>query len=399
MKKINYYRLFIYLILLNSFVSLTNNFYPSNLSLGKIIGAMIIIVLFAIYIKNLKRKDIYFFMFIIIFDVMQLFRLEDISVDLENIIFFTSTTMILWKFSEIDIRMKLKSEFEKISNTIFIITNFLLAVVIFSLFSNSSWVIVNGQRIFMGFCDSGHKMAGNLCFISSIYFLYFINKKIRIRDMIYFAIIFSIILLTGSRTYLMSYSVIIILLYIKKMRKNNFIKLLSPFIMLIGIYLFINSSIFARFFIMGQNQYVSNNFWEATSSGRLIWWKIDLETFGNFDFIHKIVGKGFTYLYHLNLIEYGLKISAHNDFITLLISSGIYGIIGYIIILKQWFFKKDENKKSNAISIIITILMYMINAMISGVFGAQQYVFCNLIISLVLLNNNSNKKEKIKNEI
>ena len=41
----------------------------------------------------------------------------------------------------------------------------------------------------------------------------------------------------------------------------------------------------------------------------------------------------------------------------------------------------------------------MINAMISGVFGAQQYVFCNLIISLVLLNNNSNKKEKIKNEI
>ena len=360
---------------------------------------MIIIVLFAIYIKNLKRKDIYFFMFIIIFDVMQLFRLEDISVDLENIIFFTSTTMILWKFSEIDIRMKLKSEFEKISNTIFIITNFLLAVVIFSLFSNSSWVIVNGQRIFMGFCDSGHKMAGNLCFISSIYFLYFINKKIRIRDMIYFAIIFSIILLTGSRTYLMSYSVIIILLYIKKMRKNNFIKLLSPFIMLIGIYLFINSSIFARFFIMGQNQYVSNNFWEATSSGRLIWWKIDLETFGNFDFIHKIVGKGFTYLYHLNLIEYGLKISAHNDFITLLISSGIYGIIGYIIILKQWFFKKDENKKFNAISIIITILMYMINAMISGVFGAQQYVFCNLIISLVLLNNNSNKKEKIKNEI
>ncbi len=399
MKKINYYRLFIYLILLNSFVSLTNSFYPSNLSLGKIIGAMIIIVLFAIYIKNLKRKDIYFFMFIIIFDVMQLFRLEDISVDLENIIFFTSTTMILWKFSEIDIRMKLKSEFEKISNTIFIITNFLLAVVIFSLFSNSSWVIVNGQRIFMGFCDSGHKMAGNLCFISSIYFLYFINKKIRIRDMIYFAIIFSIILLTGSRTYLMSYLVIMILLYIKKMRKNNFIKLLSPFIMLIGIYLFINSSIFARFFIMGQNQYVSNDFWEATSSGRLIWWKIDLETFGNFDFIHKIVGKGFTYLYHLNLIEYGLKISAHNDFITLLISSGIYGIIGYIIILKQWFFKKDENKKFNAISIIITILMYMINAMISGVFGAQQYVFCNLIISLVLLNNNSNKKEKIKNEI
>lgn len=399
MKKINYYRLFIYLILLNSFVSLTNSFYPSNLSLGKIIGAMIIIVLFAIYIKNLKRKDIYFLMFIIIFDVIQLFRLEDISIDLENIIFFTSTTMILWKFSEIDIRIKLKNEFEMISNTIFLTTNFLLVIVIFSLFSNSSWVIVNGQRTFIGFCDSGHKMAGNLCLISSIYFLYFINKKIRIRDMIYFAIIFSIILLTGSRTYLMSYLVIMILLYIKKMRKNNFIKLLSPFIMLIGIYLFINSSIFARFFIMGQNQYVSNDFWEATSSGRLIWWKIDLETFGNFDFIHKIVGKGFTYLYHLNLIEYGLKISAHNDFITLLISSGIYGIIGYIIILKQWFFKKDENKKSNAISIIITILMYMVNAMISGVFGAQQYVFCNLIISLVLLNNNSNKKEKIKNEI
>ncbi len=63
MKKINYYRLFIYLILLNSFVSLTNSFYPSNLSLGKIIGAMIIIVLFCNIYKKFEKKR-YIFLYV-----------------------------------------------------------------------------------------------------------------------------------------------------------------------------------------------------------------------------------------------------------------------------------------------------------------------------------------------
>ena len=129
--------------------------------------------------------------------------------------------------------------------------------------------------------------------------------------------------------------------------------------------------------------------------GRLIWWKIDLEAFSNFDIVNKIFGKGFTYLYDLNLVEYGLRISAHNDFLTLLISTGWFGLLGYLIILKSWFFKKNYNKRKLS-DIIFTILLFIVNAMISGVYGAQQYIFCNLIISLVLLGDNKRRRGKRK---
>ena len=56
MKKISYYKLFIYILLINSFVSLTNTFYPTVLSLGRIVGMILIIVLVAIYIKTLKKE-------------------------------------------------------------------------------------------------------------------------------------------------------------------------------------------------------------------------------------------------------------------------------------------------------------------------------------------------------
>ena len=398
MKKVSYYRLFIYMLLLNSFVSLTYNIYPSNLNVGKIVGAILVIILMAIYVKTLKKRDIFYLLFIFIFDALTIFRIKDTSVDIENIMFFKSTTMILWKFSELSVREKMKSEFDKISDKVLKIANVLLGISIISLLFSSSWVVVNGQRVFTGFCDSGHKMAGNLCFLSSIYFLYFINKNMKIRDLFYFAIIFIIILSTGSRTYLISYFIIMLLLYLKKLKQYSIVKLFMPFIVVCGIYLFINSSIFARFFLMGENQYISKNFWEATSSGRLIWWKIDLEAFSNFDIVNKIFGKGFTYLYDLNLVEYGLRISAHNDFLTLLISTGWFGLLGYLIILKSWFFKKNYNKRKLS-DIIFTILLFIVNAMISGVYGAQQYIFCNLIISLVLLGDNKKEKGKKKNEL
>lgn len=401
MKKISYYKLFIYILLINSFVSLTNTFYPTVLSLGRIVGMILIIVLVAIYIKTLKKRDVFFGFFIIVLDSIALFRIEDATIDLENIIFFTSTTMMLWKFSELNIREKLKKAFKEDSNKFFIFANILLGISIISVFFSSSWEFVNGQRVLYGFCESGHKFSGNLCFIVSIFLLYFVDKKIRILDLTYFGVIFGIILLTGSRTYLISYLLILILLYYKKLRNYNTIKMIMPLIIIIGLYLLINSSIIARFTLMGENTYISDNFWEATSSGRLIWWKIDIEAFADFNFFQKIFGRGFTYLYNLNLTEYGLRISAHNDFITLLISTGLFGLIGYIIILKNWFFKiinKDEKNKK--IDVIFTILIFIINAMISGVYGAQQYMFCNIMISLFLMEKNiENGKEKKKSEL
>ena len=382
MNRINIYKAFIYLMLMNIFVSLTYQLYPPMLPLGRIVGFLQIIVIIWIYWKTLKKMDIWIIFFLIVFDLIAIFRISEPSIDLENLMYFTSTCLILWKFCEKGIREKFIEVFKENEKKIFLITIILLSIPVLGLFYKKAWVNVNGINTYMGLCDSGHKLSGNMCFCASIFFTYFIDKRMKISNLIYFLIPFMIVLVSGSRTYCISYLCILIILYITKLKEYKLKIFLIPVAFAIIFYMLINSSIFERFFAMGSNQYVSDNFLEATSSGRLIWWKIDINAFLKFDFIHKIIGRGFTYLYNLNLMEYGLAISAHNDFLTLLLGGGIFGIFGYLIILLRWFFKDKGNNRK--LLNFLAFAMIMINACISGFYGAQQYLFANIVVSLAI---------------
>ena len=58
------YKTLIYLIVINSFVSITNVFYPSSLPLGKILGGLLLINILVIYKESLKKSDLLLFIFI-----------------------------------------------------------------------------------------------------------------------------------------------------------------------------------------------------------------------------------------------------------------------------------------------------------------------------------------------
>lgn len=382
MNKINIYKVFIYLMLINVFFSLTYQLYPPILPMGRIVGFLQIIVIIWIYLKTLKKMDIWIIFFLIVFDLIAIFRISEPSIDLENLIYFTSTCLIIWKFCEKEIREKFIETFKKDEKKIFFITIILLSIPVLGLFYKKAWVNVNGINTYMGLCDSGHKLSGNMCFCASVFLIYFMDKRMKMSNLVYFLVPFMIVLVTGSRTYCISYICILLILYITKLREYKLKIILIPVAFVVIFYMLINSSIFERFFAMGNNQYVSDNFLEATSSGRLIWWKIDIDAFLKFDFVHKIIGRGFTYLYNLNLMEYGLSISAHNDFLTLLIGGGIFGIFGYVIILLKWFFK-DKGKNRKLLN-FLAFAMIMINACISGFYGAQQYLFANIVVSLAI---------------
>lgn len=392
MNKINMYKALIYTMLINVFFSLINKILPSMIPMGKIMGFIQIIIIIYMYVNTLKKNDVFVIFFLIIVDMITIYRIDNISIDMENLVFFTSTCLLLWKFSENKVRMRFFDEFKKNEKKIIKFAKILLLFSVILLLYKKSWSIVNGIRVYLGLCNSGHKLSGNMCFLGSIFLLYFIDKKMKISDFIYFLIPFLIILLTGSRTYFVSYLFILMVIYITKLKEYKLKVLIIPIILAFGTYLIINSSIIDRFFTMGNNKYVSDNFLEATSSGRLIWWEIDYNDFKTYNLINKIFGKGYTYLHRLNLLEYGLAISAHNDFLTLLIGNGLFAILGYIIILLRWFFK-DKHPKSILLN-FIPVFLLMFNACISGFYGAQQYLFANIIISVVIyyFNNNMEKK-------
>ncbi len=96
------------------------------------------------------------------------------------------------------------------------------------------------------------------------------------------------------------------------------------------------TSIFNRFITTGSNIYISTNKIEALSSGRLIWWKIDLNQFLSSNVFYKIFGHGFDYVYKINYQYYGLYIFAHNDYIMLLLSMGIIGLSFYLLLFGRF---------------------------------------------------------------
>lgn len=57
------YRLLVYLIIINSFISITNKFYPGFLQIGKILGGLLLINIAIIFKETLKIKDIFFVYF------------------------------------------------------------------------------------------------------------------------------------------------------------------------------------------------------------------------------------------------------------------------------------------------------------------------------------------------
>ena len=89
MNRINIYKAFIYLMLINIFVSLTYQLYPPMLPLGRIVGLLQIFIIIWIYLKTLKKMDVWIIFFLIVFDLIAIFRISEPSIDLENLIYFT----------------------------------------------------------------------------------------------------------------------------------------------------------------------------------------------------------------------------------------------------------------------------------------------------------------------
>lgn len=69
----------------------------------------------------------------------------------------------------------------------------------------------------------------------------------------------------------------------------------------------------------------------AFTNARSTIWEIDIREFGNSNLIQKILGQGFDYVPKINEMYYGDPIWAHNDFVQLLLSVGILGLLVYLL--------------------------------------------------------------------
>jgi len=123
-------------------------------------------------------------------------------------------------------------------------------------------------------------------------------------------------------------------------------------------------------------------------SGRITFWGIQLKGYLYSPPLELIFGKGFRYISVLTAREYGMEIGGHNDYIELLLGSGLIGLICFII-FQGYLFKKTlyvYRKVDPLIGLLGLLLMVILVTLglISGVIYMQGNVYNAVLLGTVV---------------
>lgn len=125
---------------------------------------------------------------------------------------------------------------------------------------------------------------------------------------------------------------------------------------IIGVVVYGTSSLYEKVqYTLDDSQY-GDLLFRITSSRNLIWEAI-LNNYAKLDFAHQFLGSGFGYT---NSIAKGLY--AHNDFIEILATHGVLGLILYLICFIALFKAFFKGKKIPAFIIFLCVASWLINA-------------------------------------
>lgn len=202
-----------------------------------------------------------------------------------------------------------------------------------------------------------------------------------------------------SRTYLFI-GIILMMIYIWYLF-NNKLMLIALGIPIFILFMFIlsNTSLGDRMLNTDVDGYygVVGTF----TSGRSVFWAADLKGYQSLNVIDKILGSGYNTVYYLNKEAVGTYIWAHNDYINVLLSNGILGLICYFasyISMVIYFLHIYKVKKT--LIICISFLIFF-NAMFNGAFDYMCFSLCIPFMILVCykLQNYKSSPQKVKRSL
>lgn len=179
-----------------------------------------------------------------------------------------------------------------------------------------------GNLYFGSFCQTIFRLGPSAVFIQVLALMLqmFFQKK--------GAVVFHLIpmycyLMGSSRTYLViGVCLFIIAWYLFCKRKRIFYCTLVPFLAVILILVSVSAMGDKIAYTLDENQY--GNFWFRITSSRSVLWEIDILAWTKESFLCKLFGSGIDFTYEVSG-RWG-----HNDFIEILCSFGIVGILQYV---------------------------------------------------------------------
>lgn len=369
-----------------SFFTITQNLYP--ISINRVLVAFLAITL---CIRNKYRKlTMRVVLYMLILLIYTCGVSKDISLNIKDYIYYFVAVLMLLEFGNNNAIMELKKAYLKKESIIDKITFLNFVIILIELVMPMCYSTQWGERYFCGLTDTAHTMAAGLCLNLTFMLLYFEKIKFKLTNLIILGIYLIAIFSTGARIFLIPCA-ILIYNYVSKKIGNKLVKrVFYGFAIIMFIVAFLKTGMYDKFMYAINDPYGnSSSFLESFTSGRSVFWLVDLKDYFESNFLQQVFGHGFDYIYRLNLSKVGMEIWAHNDFINLLISVGLIGFMIYVIALWKMF---SNLRYSLKIKEYILIVSYVaIPALLNGFYTYAHYMFSFYIFMLIIMNNKKNQ--------
>lgn len=365
------------LVMILCLFSLTTLIYWFWPPINKLLGLVIVPVFFTLYFRLHRWYDLFFAGLLMIISCLSTIHAIDLFTHLHDAFYYCFTLAFLWKITDRRFIDLLKYALQKTILWLRIIVSVDLLLITGGLFLKQTYLPVWGGYYYACFAFSSNTFAAGTCLVTV--FLLFLIKDIpsfwlRILPMlpISFAIMQS-----GSRIFIPILFIHWVFFYRYRFAKFQHRSVFLLIIFLGLIILLLTTRMLDKILFTTLHN-VTLKPMTAFTSGRSVFWLIDLNSFKETTVFQKIFGQGFDRVYFINETQCAMRINAHNDFINALLGGGLAGLVTYIAgfmapILRAF-------REGSRLDAIIFFLYLFLPAFWNDLFMYQHFLFSGVIL-------------------
>lgn len=377
--KYGVFKLLYITVLLYAFSTITQSLY--SISLNRIWTVGIIACIFYIILSPAYKKTVFYLGGILIVGVWTTISSRNLGQNINDFIYFATTSLwliFLAKYENRSLFYKAAINNKTITKLILLIS---YAAVLIPLLTKTGFAYQWGSTpYFVGFAGTQHAMASSMCLLTAIYLLISLESKFSWWNLAVIMFGAYVVFETGARTFIIPIA-ILLFYYIHHNIKDMNLKTIVYAVGVIAVlYLIQNSSMLDKFSFVSSGGNMAANALDGFTSGRSLFWTVDLNAFSEGNIIQIFLGRGFDYVYDLNASTVNQRIWAHNDFIHLLLGGGLFAFGLYINIIYRFFKKmfKDQGRLNK----LMLVIYLLFPAFINGFFMYQHLLLSMMVFCL-----------------
>lgn len=364
---------------------------PGISLISRILGGVVLLLLLLLLIKRITIIKLLSLLALMTISITSIIQSKDVSLTLKDLVYFS--TFILFCIVVFD-----KVYFESISNQlkksdklikkILYLSNI---VILISYLSPSGYYMNWGEnaKYFKGFTVMPQVMAGASFYLIIMTMYYFKDRRVKGWKVCLFIIPIVSIFATGSRTFLPP--VIILITTICYYRFGIKRVIFGGIILLPIIFMIFEQTSIYQKFIYVLNFDNSRSIISKLTSGRSDVWQASYYHYINkYNILEQLVGTSFDNVYRINYEYTRMNIWAHNDIVNTIMSSGIIGVILYVVSFVHVvrFMKHIKIKKQLR---TLYVFIYVFIMMTNGLFIYVLPIF-SMLIFIQFFNGGRNEK-------